>query len=254
MSPEVNGNGPPPVVKRKKNREKKAAAPRLESCDFNTSYFSNSNLSLSSHPNHHDTTAYYSVLNHSEPMSLPVYPFTYPNYPYVHLPNKPIMQNFPLPETNEYMSLPVGNLDQNDNNSKRRFSDPGLPNDSDSSTTSVDDRIIHKLMQQVQSLRDSNRRLSKEVMEMRLELNMLKQQQSSRHFEREYEPGMLADIIREVRDAARVREDALLARVKHMIEEKQLSMVSNFLNCNFLMYLCFATVKVSMSTSFDKGF
>lgn len=225
MSPEVNGNAPPPVAKRKKNREKKQPPARLETCDFSTSYFSNSNLS--SHPNLHDTTAYYSILNHSEPMSLPVYPFTYPNYPYFNIPNKPLVENFPLPETtSEYMSLPVGNLDQNDSNSKRRFSDPGLPNDSDSSTTSVDDRIIHKLMQQIQSLRENNRRLSKEIMEMRLEINMLKQQQNSRHFEREYEPGMLADIIREVRDAARVREDALLARVKHMIEEKQLSMVS----------------------------
>lgn len=224
MSPEVNGNAPPPVAKRKKNREKKQSTARLESSDFNTSYFSNS-----SHSNLHDTTAYYSMLSHSEPMSLPVYPF-YPNYPssYFNFPNKqPLLENFPLTDTTEYMSLPVGNLDQNDNNSKRRFSDPGLPNDSDSSTTSVDDRIIRKLMQHVQSLRESNRRLSKEIMEMRLELNILKQQQqSNRHFEREYEPGMLADIIREVRDAARVREDALLARVKHMIEEKQLSMVS----------------------------
>lgn len=244
MSPEVNGNAPPPVAKRKKNREKKQASPRLESCDFNNSYsnyFSGSNLS--SYPNLNNTTidtTYHSVLNHSvpaEPMSLPVYPFTYPNYPYFNFPSKPILQNFPLSETSEYMSLPVGNLDQNDNNTKRRFSDPGLPNDSDSSTTSVDDRIIQKLMQQIQALRDSNRRLSKELMEMRLELNILKQQQSSRHFEREYEPGMLADIIREVRDAARVREDALLARVKHMIEEKQLSMVS----------LALKNVKASMS-------
>lgn len=232
MSPEVNGNNaPPPVAKRKK---KKPTTTRLEPCDFNssyTNYFSNS--SLNSYPNLNNTadTTYYSVLNHSvpaEPMSLPVYPFTYPNYPFLNFANKPPIQNFPLSETSEYMSLPVGNLDQNDNNTKRRFSDPGLPNDSDSSTTSVDDRIIQKLMQQVQGLRDSNRRLSKELMEMRLELNMLKQQQTARHFEREYEPGMLADIIREVRDAARVREDALLARVKHMIEEKQLSMVSSF--------------------------
>lgn len=64
-------------------------------------------------------------------------------------------------------------------------------------------------------------------MELRIELNMLKQQNSSRHWDRDYEPGMLADVIREVRDAARVREDALLARVKHLIEEKQLSKVSN---------------------------
>lgn len=39
-----------------------------------------------------------------------------------------------------------------------------------------------------------------------------------------YTPGMMTDVVREVKDAARVREDALLNRVKAMVEERQWSM------------------------------
>lgn len=233
---ELNGN-PPTVTKRKKNKKQST---KLETNDFNPSYCSYFSSSLSSNPNLNatDNSSYYSILNHSvpsEPMSLPVYPFTYPHLTYPNpnyfngFPNMPIVPpSIPSvsTETQEYMSLPVGTIDQNDNTSKRRFSDPGLPNDSDSSTNSFEGRLIQKLTQQVHALRESNRKLSREVMEMRLELNMIKQQQNNRMFERDYEPGMLADVIREVRDAARVREDALLARVRHMIEERQLSIVS----------------------------
>ncbi|KAJ8952581.1 hypothetical protein NQ318_004126 [Aromia moschata] len=190
-----------------------------------------------------DISAYYSFLNYStpsEPMSLPVYPINYPNYNYSPNPNLNFMSNISTPkhatmpnnithvngDTTEYLSLPVVNVDHNNDTTKRRFSDPGLPNDSDSSSNSFEDKIIQKLTQQVNSLRDNNRKLTREVMEMRIELNMLKQQQSLRHYDRDYEPGMLADVIREVRDAARVREDALLARVKHIIEEKQLSLIN----------------------------
>lgn len=245
MSPEINGN-PPSVTKRKKNRDKKPPTPNNQNLnDLNMSgcnYFPST-----SHPYHNlsipDISAYYSFVNYSnssEPMSLPVYPVNYPNYPYMTasspnfagsatstpkfntLPNNAHVNG----DTTEYLSLPMVNLDQTDEEvGKRRYSDPGLPNESDSSANSVDDRIVHKLTQQVNTLKESNRKLSREVMEMRVELNMLKQQQSSRHPDREYEPGMLADIIREVRDAARVREDALLAKVKHIIEEKQLNMV-----------------------------
>lgn len=35
-----------------------------------------------------------------------------------------------------------------------------------------------------------------------------------------YTPGMLTDVVREVKDAARVREEALLNRVKAMVEER----------------------------------
>lgn len=35
-----------------------------------------------------------------------------------------------------------------------------------------------------------------------------------------YTPGMMTDIIREVKEAARIREEALLSRVKSMVEER----------------------------------
>jgi hypothetical protein len=232
MSPEINGN-PPSVTKRKKNRDKKPPqVTGLNPLEFNMSncsYFpSNPNYNISIP----DLSSYYSYLNYSnpsEPTSLPVYPVNYPNF-YPSNPNfnfmnamKPQMMSSVNCDNNEYLSLPVVNVDQNDDQSKRRYSDPGLPNDSDDSGNSIESKIIEKLTHQVGVLKESNRKLTREVTEMRIELNMLKQQQSTRHYDREYEPGMLADIIREVRDAARVREDALLAKVKHMIEEKQLS-------------------------------
>ncbi|XP_043656176.1 uncharacterized protein LOC122622074 isoform X2 [Drosophila teissieri] len=39
-----------------------------------------------------------------------------------------------------------------------------------------------------------------------------------------YTPGVMTDVVREVREAARVREDALLSRVKLMVEERQCSL------------------------------
>lgn len=236
MSPEINGN-PPSVIKRKKNRDKKVP-PCNPSSNFDANISSRNFFPMTSHPCHNvgipDFTPYYGFGNPSETMSLPVYPLNCCNYQ--PTPNFNIMgsMNNPMPSnflninagSNEYLSLPVVTPDQINDTDKRRFSDPGLPNESDSSSNSFEDHVVHKLTQQVASLKESNRRLSREVMELRVELNILKQQQTSRHWDREYEPGMLADIIREVRDAARVREDALLARVKHLIEEKQLTMVS----------------------------
>ncbi|XP_055384748.1 putative uncharacterized protein DDB_G0282133 isoform X3 [Condylostylus longicornis] len=39
-----------------------------------------------------------------------------------------------------------------------------------------------------------------------------------------YTPGMMTDVVREVKEAARVREDALLSRVKSMVEERSWSL------------------------------
>ncbi|KAK9884091.1 hypothetical protein WA026_005029 [Henosepilachna vigintioctopunctata] len=243
MSPETNGN-PPSAVKRKKNRDKQYQKIDLNipPCNYlssNQMPFNNSfgNLSIP------DLSAYYSVLNYtngSEPMSLPIYPANYPNFCQTRAsvfssestPKQTLMCSSNNKDAGDYLSLPVTSMDLNadsniDETGKRRFSDPGLPNDSDSSTSSIEGKMIQKLTTQVNILKQCNRKLSKEVMEMKVELNLLKQtvqQHNMRHFEREYEPGMLADVIREVRDAARVREDALLAKVKYILEEKQLSM------------------------------
>lgn len=250
MSPEINGN-PPSVTKRKKNRDKKLSSnSSLNNFDFSVPNFNY--FSMNSHPCHNlnipDVSTYYSFMNcsnSSEPMSLPIYPLNCSSYT-CPTSNANLLNNMSTPkhgtflhtmsqmngDSSEYLSLPVVNADQSTEADKRRFSDPGLPNESDSSSNSFDDRVFHKLTQQINSIKESNRRLSREVMELRIELNMLKQQHCSRHWDRDYEPGMLADVIREVRDAARVREDALLARVKHLIEEKQLSLVSLHL-CTF---------------------
>lgn len=39
-----------------------------------------------------------------------------------------------------------------------------------------------------------------------------------------YTPGMMTDVVREVKEAARVREDALLSRVRAMVEERSWTM------------------------------
>ena len=232
MSPEVNGN-PPPVVKRKKKRLSKSA-PHPDVGELNgpsLTYFQNnlnplSNLTIKEATCHPFSN--YSSL--SEPLSLPVYPNRYgtclfhgnstPNYPA----NVPCYMSSTSTGSKEYVSLPMVNADQTDN-VQRRFSDPG-PNESDSSCNSLDGKIIQKLSHQVSALKECNRKLTREVGELKVELNVLKQQYGSGHYERDYEPGILAEFIKELRDASRVREDALIAKIKHIIEEKQLSMVS----------------------------
>lgn len=39
-----------------------------------------------------------------------------------------------------------------------------------------------------------------------------------------YTPGMMTDVVREVKEAARVREDALLSRVRALVEERSWTM------------------------------
>ncbi|CAH1958688.1 unnamed protein product [Acanthoscelides obtectus] len=243
MSSETNGN-PPTATKRKKNRDKQSLS---NSNGFDLSFSNCSNFPFNSTAYltvPEMSTHYASCLNYTnptEPISLPVYPLNcHPKYncPPHHVnwmkgsSKHMTMPNFSQANgDNEYLSLPVGNVDPTDDTCKRSFSDPGLPDESDSGS-SFDDCIVQKLTQQVNSLKESNKRLTKEVMELKVEVNMLKQQQSYRHYDRDYEPGMVADIIREVRDAARVREDALLARVKHLIEEKQLGLIVSNKNKN----------------------
>ncbi|KAF5271115.1 hypothetical protein FQA39_LY08253 [Lamprigera yunnana] len=234
MSFEINSNSTSITKRRSRekpnsHRSKGSNKPDPHFSNYNSAtglWNSFPNPSIPEHPPNYFPFTYPHQMN-SEPMSLPVYPFPYPAFQYSANPNIPCRGYFNsgtkynvVQNNEEYMSLPVGNYDQNEGSDKRRFSDPGLPFDSDSSNNSMDERLVNKLTQQVNALKESNRKLNKEIVEMRVELNMLKQQQNSRYFDRDYEPGMLAEIIKEIRDAARVREDAFLAKVKHMIEEK----------------------------------
>ncbi|KAK4884080.1 hypothetical protein RN001_000351 [Aquatica leii] len=240
MSFEINGNSATITKRRTRDKPNPNRPKGSNKNDFPFHTYNNMpgmmnfpNPSIPEHPPYYFPVTYPHQMT-TEPMSLPVYPFAYPTIQYSTNPNVPPPPGYVNSRPNkytvfqnndEYTSLPIGNCDQTESSSdKRRFSDPGLPCDSDSSSNSLDDRLVNKLTQQVNALKESNRKLNKEVVEMRVELNMLKQQQNSRYFDRDYEPGMLAEIIKEIRDAARVREDALLAKVKHMIEEKQFSM------------------------------
>lgn len=39
-----------------------------------------------------------------------------------------------------------------------------------------------------------------------------------------YTPGMMTDVVREVKEAARIREEALLSRVRALVEERSWTM------------------------------
>lgn len=44
-----------------------------------------------------------------------------------------------------------------------------------------------------------------------------------------YTPGMMTDVVREVKEAARIREEALLSRVRALVEERSWSQSENSL-------------------------
>lgn len=59
-----------------------------------------------------------------------------------------------------------------------------------------------------------------------------------------YTPGMMTDVVREVKEAARVREEALLSRVRALVEERSWSMSESSLK----MMRDFEEMKVSIPT------
>lgn len=173
----------------------------------------------------------------SEPLSLPIYPpvyqsFTHPfslntNNFLKRMSNLNLESNNLNSDNNNFTSLPVGIIDNSCQSEKQNNTfDTGSENESLSNSNTLNSFNMQRIMQQMNELRENNNYLCMQVRELRAEVNMLKQQQqNSKGSDREYEPGMLADVIREVRDAARVRENALIAKVKHMIEEKQMQLV-----------------------------
>lgn len=177
------------------------------------------------YPSASDSSLCYPYMSYS----LPIDPITSYN---VHQPYSfPNQSMFTNPSMNYYKnhdgdfsSLPYVNDLIPESDSKRRLSDPCIPNDSDVDSANLE-QVVRNLTEQVQCLKDSNRRMFRELQETRSEVNFLRQQCSMRYYDKEYEPGMLSDIVREIRDAARVREEALLSKVKHMIEERHLAMV-----------------------------
>lgn len=132
--------------------------------------------------------------------------------------------------TEEFTSLPPAGKSRPPDAIHRRFSDPGISrspaaHSADSSdsgdscshaSTPTSNALVLSLVVQVNALQDSNKQLYQELQETKAELETLKR--SLRQLPPEYEPGMLSDLIREIRDAARVREEVLLSRVCSMLE------------------------------------
>ncbi|XP_015109245.1 uncharacterized protein LOC107036040 [Diachasma alloeum] len=120
----------------------------------------------------------------------------------------------------------------------RRYSDPGLgppelencrsdesdSGESGSSITTVgkNNKLVLSLVEQMTNLRESNSQMFKELHETKLslenvkaELSRVKQQTSL-----DYQPGMLSDIIGEMRQANKILEETMNARISAIIEEK----------------------------------
>ncbi|PSN42630.1 hypothetical protein C0J52_08683 [Blattella germanica] len=121
----------------------------------------------------------------------------------------------------DFTSLPPVTSSHTPDTVRRRFSDPGIGSDTCSRVSSpepvgMNNALVLSLVEQVNALQDSNKKLYQELRETKAELENLKQ--SWRSMPPEYEPGMLSDLIREIRDAARVREEVLLNRVCSMLE------------------------------------
>lgn len=226
---EINGNNNNYAVQGGKRKNHKKAGNNLTNKPFDnipTYPFCPSNHRI--YPAMSDPTLCYPYMNYSMSMDpIPPYnlqqPYSYPNHNFGMM-NTPVM-NYCKTQESEFTSLPYVNNEFNDADNKRRLSDPGIPNDSEFNESANVEQLVRGLVEQVHCLKDSNRRLYRELQEMRNEMHFLRQQCSSKFYDKEYEPGMLSDIVREIRDAARVREEALLSRVKHMIEERHLAMV-----------------------------
>ncbi|KAL0269873.1 UNVERIFIED_CONTAM: hypothetical protein PYX00_007462 [Menopon gallinae] len=154
-------------------------------------------------------------------------------------------QNIDLEQ--DYMSLPPVNCDLNakkpkdeDSTSKRRFSDPGVAqissdecsgsrSSASSNNSSLQDLHIpyaYGLIEQVNELRQNNSHLTKELHEVKLELESLKMLSASwRPYSDSLQPGKLSDSIVEVREAIKVNEEALLTKMTNLFEK-------NAVECN----------------------
>ena len=155
----------------------------------------------------------------------------------------------------EYLSLPPGTQQGCDlDDSHRRFSDPGLArseseavpasnvnsnntnnnnnheednesgewdHESGSSSTESGNYETAVLSEQLNLLKADNKRLALELRDTKAELHKLKLQAATwgNPMQQDYQPGMIADLVREIRDAAQLREETLLSRLRLMMAE-----------------------------------
>ncbi|XP_037030705.1 uncharacterized protein LOC119070455 isoform X5 [Bradysia coprophila] len=142
----------------------------------------------------------------------------------------------------DFASLPpvvnLNNLNQRsdsnellDGMEQRRFSDPCLAGNSDNdspnseensqkhtSTKGDNSKLFKTLLEQIHILHETNSKICRNLHE---NMGM-------------YTPGMMTDVVREVKEAARVREDALLSRVRAIVDERSWSTDVNMKLCRDL--------------------
>ncbi|XP_063991648.1 uncharacterized protein LOC135170066 isoform X2 [Diachasmimorpha longicaudata] len=120
----------------------------------------------------------------------------------------------------------------------RRYSDPGLgppelencrsdESDSGESESSIvtvgkNNKLVLSLVEQMTNLRESNSQMFKELHETKLSLENVKAELSrvKQQVSLDYQPGMLSDIIGEMRQANKIMEETMNARISAIIEEK----------------------------------
>ncbi|OAD61759.1 hypothetical protein WN48_08462 [Eufriesea mexicana] len=166
----------------------------------------------------------------------------------------------PMPanyQNGDYASLPPTANKNNGingdelNSEHRRYSDPGLGSaeapvhtqsedsdsiDSGSSITTVgrSNKLVLSLIEQMTELKKSNSQLFKELNETKSELGSMKVKlaQCKYSSSSDYQPGMLSDFIREIRQANKTCEEGLISKVKSMVEEKLNQRSSEMVNLN----------------------
>ncbi|XP_012226194.2 uncharacterized protein [Linepithema humile] len=148
-------------------------------------------------------------------------------------------------QNGDYASLPpTANKDNGINGDElnsehRRYSDPGLgpaenlphsnSEDSDSmesgssiTTISRSNKLVLSLIEQMTELKKYNSQLFKELNETKSNLENIKAKlaQCKHNTPTDYQPGMLSEFIREIREANKNCEEVLVIKVKSMLEDK----------------------------------
>uniref|UniRef100_A0A1B6DDI7 Uncharacterized protein n=1 Tax=Clastoptera arizonana TaxID=38151 RepID=A0A1B6DDI7_9HEMI len=128
--------------------------------------------------------------------------------------------------TDEYASLPPGHISDFESDQQRRFSDPGLANAADSNESDSCDSLASCgntscVADQIDHIIQENKRLSKELMETKTELQDLRLEMDSlnKSYMSSYRPGLISELVKEVRDATKLKEEMLLSKVKSFVEE-----------------------------------
>ncbi|KAJ8674064.1 hypothetical protein QAD02_005326 [Eretmocerus hayati] len=148
-------------------------------------------------------------------------------------------------QNGDYASLPpTANMDNKESTEElssehRRYSDPGLgpanvpTNSKSEDTDSVDsgssittigksNKLFLTLIEQMTKLKETNSQLFKELHQTKSDLEIVKTElsQLKQSVPLEYQPGMLSDIIKEIRDASKIKEETMLSKMKLLMESQ----------------------------------